>query len=117
MTKSEKKQTYGQKVKAWGTAIGTPLQDLSVSLIKFVPDGLEGIYDNLLTRIPLLGRLLKNEWIAKFIKALTGITLIQMVATDLGRFIVAPIGFYDRLSFWYFLKYFTYRATTLFRRI
>lgn len=93
MKELEKKQTYRSRVKQWGAGIAERFQDLSISVLCFIPNGLEGLYDSLLSRIPFIGAVFRYEWTSKFIKALTGIIPIQMVAHDIGRFVFYPVGY------------------------
>lgn len=73
----------------WG---GLVVEDFFRSLIGFVPNGLNAIYDGVLKYLPVLGNLFAHRWIEQSLKLCLGITIGQGIATDVSHYLFRPIG-------------------------
>lgn len=91
--KLDKKQTYWDDVMSWSKYFGSIFEDFSRHVIGFIPNGLNQIYEKNLKQLPFLSVFFKHRWFEQLLKLMTGITLGQGLAADIGRFIFWPMGF------------------------
>lgn len=67
-------------------------EDVSRSVLGFVPNGLNDIYQ-VIKQSPFLGGLFKHPWVDQVVKICSGIIIGQGIASDLAHFLFRPIGF------------------------
>ena len=84
---------YTSHVMKWANFCAQLIEDITGGVLGFIPNGLENIYSLYLTRIPLLGHVLKFKWIQGCFNLLSGILIGQVIARDMARFIGRPLGF------------------------
>src|SRR5580700_1919842 len=90
----EKEQvSYLYNVISWAKVYANITEDLSRSILGFIPKGLNGSYDHVLKNLPLIGNLFSRRWIEQGIKLFSGITIGQGLAADIAHFIFWPLGF------------------------
>lgn len=93
MAQNVKNIDYAQRIIGFAKYFSKVSEEIATGLLGFIPNGLEQIYDNVLKRLPLLGKVFSHRWVEQAIKLCCGVTIGQGLASDIGRFIFKPIGF------------------------
>lgn len=78
-----------QHIFQWGRLVSSVTEDISRSLLAFIPNGLSLLYETLLKTF--LSKLLVHPWIASWFKFV--ITLGRGIAADVAYFLFTPLGF------------------------
>lgn len=82
-----------QSALSWADYAADLFEDAFANLIGFIPNGLAFIYDELMKKIPVVGPLFEVQSVETILKLLTGITIGQGIARDLGKYCFRPIGY------------------------
>lgn len=77
----------------WATWFADVVEDITKALVLFIPNGLNIIYNEILKRVPLLGRFFSHKAAEKIIKFCSGITIAQELGRDVAFFLFRPVGF------------------------
>jgi hypothetical protein len=81
------------QVMTWAKVCGAAVEDAVGAILGFIPNGFSNLYDSTLKPIPHIGLFFQHRWTEESIKLITGITIGQVVARDIARFIFRPLGF------------------------
>jgi len=89
----QEQSAYANQVLTWARTTSQIFEDLGSGFVGFIPNGLEVIYDNILKMLPFIGEIFCVRIVEIILKLLTGITIGQSIARDVGRFVFKPLGF------------------------
>ncbi|MGE3319238.1 MAG: hypothetical protein AB7I18_08065 [Candidatus Berkiella sp.] len=94
MTNKEAMEAPAAKqLNQWATWFADGLEDTARAVLQFVPNGFNAIYNDILKRLPLLGKFFAQKNVETGIKFCTGITITQELGNDVAYFLFRPIGF------------------------
>jgi hypothetical protein len=83
-----------KQLKQWATWFADGLEDTAKAIVLFLPNGLNAIYNDLLKRLPLVGKpFFSHKGVEKLIKFCTGISITQELGADVAYFLFRPIGY------------------------
>lgn len=77
----------------WSTWLADVIEDIAKAVVLFVPNGLNALYNDLLKRLPVVGKFFSQKGTETIIKFCTGISILQELGRDVAYFLFRPIGF------------------------
>lgn len=93
MTNKKSVEVASKPATQWATWFADVVEDIAKAILLFVPNGLNAIYNDILKRLPGVGRFFSQKGTETVIKFCTGISILQELGRDVAYFLFRPIGF------------------------